>query len=346
MSDLKFAIFGTGFWSQFQLAAWRELQGAECVALYNRTVSKAEALAERFGVPAVYGDPEELLEKEKPDFVDIITDVGTHAKFTKLAAAHRVPVICQKPMAPSLAVAEEMVAVCRDAGVPLAIHENWRWQWPIRQLKRLLKEGRIGKVFQARVKYSCSFPVFENQPFLRDVEQFIVADMGSHLLDASRFLFGEAERLFCLTRQVHKDIKGEDVATVMMDMVGGATVLCEMSYASRLENERFPETYIYVEGEKGSAELGPDYWIRVTDENGTFAKRYPPPHYPWADPAYDVVHASIVPCNENLLEALRTGRPAETSGEDNLKTVKLVFACYDSAAAGEVIEMATYPQGA
>jgi len=341
---LRFAILGTGFWSQFQLAAWRELQGAECVALYNRTVSKAEALAERFGVPAVYGDPEELLAKEKLDFVDIITDVDTHARFTKLAASHKVPVICQKPMAPSLAVAEEMVAACKDAGVPLAIHDNWRWQWPIRRLKRVLDEGRVGEVFQARVKYSCSFPVFDNQPFLKEVEQFIIADVGSHILDAVRFLFGEAERLFCLTRQVHKDIKGEDVATVMLDMAGGATVLCEMSYASRLENERFPETYVYVEGDKGSAELGPDYWIRVTDQNGTFVKRYPPPHYPWADPAYDVVHASIVPCNENLLQALRTGRPAETSGDDNLKTVKLVFACYDSAGGGKVIDMAKYPQ--
>ena len=75
MSTLRFAIFGTGFWSRFQLAAWRELEGIECVALYNRTRSKAEALAAHFGIPAVYDNPEELLDKEKLDFIDIITDV-------------------------------------------------------------------------------------------------------------------------------------------------------------------------------------------------------------------------------------------------------------------------------
>lgn len=54
----KFAILGCGFWSQFQLGAWKEIEGAECVALYNRTKSKAEELALRFGVPRVYDDAE------------------------------------------------------------------------------------------------------------------------------------------------------------------------------------------------------------------------------------------------------------------------------------------------
>jgi predicted dehydrogenase len=113
MKNLRFAIFGTGFWARYQLAAWRELEGAECVALYNRTRSKAETLAHDFGVPAVYDDAEELLQREQLDFIDIITDVDTHPRFVQLAAQHKVAVICQKPMAPSLEVARDMVATCR-----------------------------------------------------------------------------------------------------------------------------------------------------------------------------------------------------------------------------------------
>lgn len=123
MTNLRFAIFGTGFWSRFQLAAWRELPGVECVALYNRTRAKAEALARDFGVPAVYDDAEELLRREQLDFIDIITDVDTHSRFVQMAAMHGLPVICQKPMAPALATAEAMVATCRTAGVPFFIHE-------------------------------------------------------------------------------------------------------------------------------------------------------------------------------------------------------------------------------
>ena len=339
MPRLRFAIAGTGFWSRFQLAAWRELQGAECVALYNRTRGKAEVLAREFGIPAVYDDAGEMLRREKLDFFDVITDVSTHSHFVHLAAERGLPVICQKPMAKSLDEARRMLQACLQAGIPLYIHENWRWQAPIRQLKAELTAGCIGALFRARIQYCTSFPVFDNQAFLKEIEQFILTDMGSHILDVARFLFGEAEKLYCRTHRIHEGIRGEDVATVIMTMTNGTTVACDLSYASRTEHERFPETYIFVEGTRGSLELGPDYWIRVTTAEGTRAKRYPPPRYTWADPAYDLVHASIVPCNANLLKALRGEGEAETTGEDNLRTVQLVFASYESARTGQVVEI-------
>jgi len=61
MSELRFAILGAGFWARYQLAGWRELPGVRCVALYNRTRPKVEALAAEFGVPAVYDNPAQLL---------------------------------------------------------------------------------------------------------------------------------------------------------------------------------------------------------------------------------------------------------------------------------------------
>ncbi|MBI4663822.1 MAG: Gfo/Idh/MocA family oxidoreductase [Verrucomicrobia bacterium] len=338
MSESCFAIFGAGFWARFQLAAWQELEGARCVAIYNRTRAKAEALAQPLGDTRVYDDPEDLLLHERVDFIDIITDVASHVPLVHLAARYKIPVICQKPMAPSLAAAKQMVEACRRAGVPFFIHENFRWQTPIRQLKRVLEEGHIGRPFRARIDMISGFPVFKNQPFLRELDQFILTDLGTHTLDVARFLFGEAERMCCHTQRIHPDIKGEDVATVMMRMDSGATVLVEMAYAeNHLEHEQFPETLIFVEGEKGSAELAPDYWIRVTTKNGTHARRYPPPRYAWADPAYDVVHASIVPCLDNLLAALQGKADAETTGADNLKTLELVFGAYESSSKNRVM---------
>jgi predicted dehydrogenase len=337
---LRFAVFGTGFWSRFQLAAWREVEGAVCVAAYNRTKSRAEAVAREFGIPAVYDDPEALLANEEIDFVDIITDVDTHAKFTLSAATRGLGVICQKPMATDLATAERMVRACAEARAPLFIHENFRWQAPMRELARLLRSGVIGAPIRARVDFISGFPVFDNQPFLKQLDQFILTDLGSHTLDVSRFLFGEMKNLYCRTRRVHADIKGEDVATVLMESHAGVHVVVEMAYAGTpLERERFPETVVFIEGEKGSLELGPDHMIRQTTREGTLIRRCPPPRHAWADPAYDVVHASIVPCNRNLLAALRGDGVAETTGADNLQTVRLVFACYESAATNAVVEL-------
>lgn len=340
MADLRFAILGTGFWSLFQIPAWFEVGGVIPVAAYNRTVSKAEQVARRFGITRVYGDPEELLvtERKNLDFIDIITAVETHAPLVHLAAKFKIPVICQKPMSTSLASAEDMVLACREARVPLYIHENWRWQAPIRALKRTLESGEIGAPFRARIDMISGFPLFKNQPFLKDLEQFILTDLGSHTLDTARFLFGEASSLYCQIKKVHPDIKGEDVATIVMRMEGSTMVTVNMAYAENyLEREVFPQTFIFIESDRGSLELGPDYWLRTTTREGTMIKRVTPPRYAWADPAYEVVHSSIVPCNANLLAALKGEGPAETTGEDNLKTVRLVFSSYDSANTDQVI---------
>lgn len=341
MEKLKFALFGTGFWSRFQLGGWDQTGKVACVALYNRTKSKAEALAKELGIPleSVYDNAEELLDNEKLDFIDICTNVETHAPFTMMALERGLPVVCQKPMATSLAEAEQMTAAAKQAGLPLLINENWRWQYPLRQLKAELDKGRIGKVFRARIDYRNSFPVFDNQPFLKELEQFILTDIGSHILDAARFLFGDVETLYCQTYRVHPDIKGEDVATVMMQMQSGATVTCDMSYASRTERERFPQTFVEIEGSEGFLELSLDYWIRETTAAGTLSKRHEPPRYSWADPAYDLVHSSIYTCQENLANALLGEETPETSAEDNLKTVQLVYGSYASAASGQVISL-------
>lgn len=339
MKNLRFAMIGAGFWAPYQLAGWRELDGVECVAICDPVRDKAVSVARAHGIRSFYTDAEELFKRETLDFVDIVASVDSHSCLVRLAAAYKLPVICQKPMTTSLEAAIQMVNACREAEVPFLIHENWRWQRPIRKLKALLEAETIGKIFRARIRYCSSFPVFDNQPFLKELKEFILTDMGSHILDAARFLFGEARALYCQTYRANMEIKGEDVATVVIKMKRGMTVICELAYAGYAENERFPETFVFIEGDSGSIELGSDYWVRVTTESGTTAKRYPPRRYHWADPAYDLVHASIAPCNADLLQAIRSDGPAETTAEDNLETMRLIYASYESNAKDQVINL-------
>jgi hypothetical protein len=121
-------------------------------------------------------------------------------------------------------------------------------------------------------------------------------------------------------------------------MAGGATVTVELGYPeNHVENDVFPETYVYVEGDRGTVELTKDYWLRVTTERGTHSKRKPPATYPWGDPDYSVYCSSIVPCNGNLLAALRGEAPAESTGLDNLRTIVLTHAAYESARTNSVV---------
>jgi D-apiose dehydrogenase len=339
MSDLKFAVLGTGFWSHFQIPAWFEVGSVDLVAVYNRTVSKAEAVAAKFNVPRVYGDVEELFQKEELDFVDIITEVPAHAPLVELAAKYKVPVICQKPMAADYATCQEMVAACDKAGIPFMIHENFRWQAPMRAVKQVLDAGTIGKPFRARLQFIHGLPaIFENQPFLKELEHFAFTDVGSHLFDLARFFFGEPQSLYAQTYRTRPDIKGEDVASAML-RIGDLICTCDISYSSNVERQCFPETLMLIEGTEGTLEVAPDLWVRVTTADGTYSQRHTPPYYAWADSRYAVVHASIVPCNADLLRSLQTKSPVETSAEDNLKTMRLVYCAYESAERNQVVQL-------
>ena len=115
MKKLKFAVIGTGFWSALQIPAWFEVGGVELVALYNRTKEKAIETAKK------YENPEEMFQNEELDFVDIIADMKVHEEYVLMAAKHKVPVICQKPMSFSYESCLKMFNVCKEANIPFFI---------------------------------------------------------------------------------------------------------------------------------------------------------------------------------------------------------------------------------
>ncbi len=335
----KFAILGCGFWSQFQLGAWQELEGAECVALYNRTLSKAVELGKRFGVERCYNDAEELLKNEKLDFIDIITDVDTHEKFTVLGAKYGVDVICQKPLAPNYAAAKRMMEATKKAGVRFYVHENYRWQPQIRRVKEIMDSGIIGKPFRARTWWNTAFPVFETQPFLAELEEFALTDQGSHQFDVVRYLFGGAESIYTIKQTVNPTIKGEDVATSLIKMKNGVVVSQEISFSSPLEVEVFPQTLLLIEGDKGSIRLDAEFEISTTVGYKTTKEGIEMRSYSWQTDRLKPEPPSIVNINKNILDDMLGKGKAENTGDDNFETVKMVWAAYESAKTGEVIRL-------
>jgi predicted dehydrogenase len=213
----------------------------------------------------------------------------------------------------------------------------------MRQLKRLLDSGVIGRPFRGRLSMISGFDCWANQPALRELRQFILTDLGVHLLDVARLFFGEANSVYCQTRKTLAPVvKGENVATLLLSMGPTKTsVVVELGYAKTpLEptaREAFPQTLAFVEGPLGSLEVCADYLIKLTTRNGTLIERHPPPRYSWADAQYEVAHASIVDCHRDLLRAFRGEGGGETTGADNLRTMELTYAAYASAARDRVV---------
>ena len=117
---IRVAGIGAGYFSRFHLEGWREAcrgADAEVVAWCDTDDDKVRSLAAMFGVPRTFDDAATMLDAIKPDLVDIVTPPPSHAALVELAQSHGIPVICQKPMAPSWAESVAMAERATKSGV-------------------------------------------------------------------------------------------------------------------------------------------------------------------------------------------------------------------------------------
>ena len=339
MAMLRGALIGCGFFAINHLHGWRDAKGVEIVAICDRSAERLRIVGDQSGIAARYQDAAEMLAKEKLDFVDIATTAPTHRALAELAAAHKLAVICQKPFAPTLADAKAIVAVCAKAGVPLMVHENFRWQSPIQKVKQVVDAGEIGELFWGRVSFRSAYDVFSRQPYLAEGARFIVEDLGIHALDVARFLLGDVENVSARIKRVNPTIKGEDVATILLDHGQGVASVVDCSYATKMETEAFPETLIELDGTKGTLRLGQGYKLTVTSDKGTRHEDVSPPLLPWASKPWHNIQESVALIEQHWVDCLANGTEQQTSGRDNLKTFALVEAVYQSASSGKTIQL-------
>ena len=337
MDRLRAGLIGCGFFAQNHLHAWRDIEGVELAAVCDVDETKAARAAEQFGAARHYADASAMLESERLDFVDIVTTMPTHWPLVELAAAHRVPAIVQKPFAPTIADCRAMVAACRSAGIPLMVHENFRFQRPIMAVREALDAGTVGRPFFARISWRTAYDVYANQPYLAQERRFIILDLVIHLLDVARYLLGEVRRLTARTASIRPGIKGEDAAVLMLDHEDGATCVVDATYQSRQETDSFPETLIEIDGSAGTIRLGQGYELVVTGPRGTERRDVSPALLPWASRPWHGVQESVLNAQQHWVDCLRAGSEPATSGADNLKTFALAEAAYASAASGDTV---------
>jgi predicted dehydrogenase len=339
MADLNGALIGCGFFAVNQMHAWQDVAGAKIVAICDRDPQRLKIVGDQFGIERRYSDAAQMFADGGFDFVDIATTVQSHRALVEMAAAHKIPAICQKPFAKTLDDAKAMVKVCADADIPLMVHENFRWQTPIQHVKKVLEDGIVGDPFWGRFSFRSGYDVFSGQPYLAESERFIIEDLGIHTLDIARYILGDVTQLSARTRRINQSIKGEDVATILLDHGSGATSIVDVSYASKLSTEPFPETLIELDGTEGSIRLTQGYRLEVNGRNGTQVSDVSPRMLSWASRPWHNIQESVFAIQQHWADCLSVGGETSTSGADNLKTFALVEAAYESAASGQAVDI-------
>ena len=305
-------------------------------AVCDLDVGKARGAAERYGARASYGDAAEMLGPRGARLCRHRHDDGVTCEARWFSAAsHGLPVIVQKPLAPSWKDCVAIVETARAAGVPFMVHENTRFLTPLRKAHEVIDSGAIGKPTWARVSFRTGHNIYGKQPYLAEVDHFVILDLGVHMLDVARFLMGEATRLYCQAQSVKPGIRGEDMATILLRHASGATTVVECSYASPIYPDPFPQLALQVEGTAGSLRLSPGYRLSVFTKGEASESDVSPAMLPWSTPPWHGTQESVLRVQQHWVQCLREGREPETSGTDSLKTYGLVFSAYTSAGTGD-----------
>jgi len=334
---LRGLFCGAGHFAKIQLDAWRAVPDARIVALYNRTLDRAQLMQAEFGIEAISADMDALLDSTRPDFVDICTAVETHLPLVRAAAARGLPVLCQKPLTARIADSEELVAVCAAGKSRLMANENWRWQGWYRELRRLIDTGAIGAPRHARFVQRPGDGAEEEpyplQPFFRDMERFLVLEVGGHYFDTMSYLLGPIESLHATLRRRNLRIRGEDAALVSLEFADGVTGVFDADRTACTEKVRSPVNgNAFIEGEHGNLRLDENGAIFI-QRRGAREERH----------AYDLPPGyrggSAVAAQRHFIEKLRTGSPFETEGRDYLAIERAVDACYRSAISGATVRL-------
>jgi len=337
---IRVGLIGCGFISHQHGPAWGASPDAQLVAVCDQDEARARVRAAEWGVERVYADAAEMIERERPDAVDVVTRPETHSALVRLAAERGVHVLCQKPLAPSFEEARAMVEACERARVRFMVAEMWRHLPWFRDLKRQLEGGGVGEPYHLRVvgarrALSRERPVHPNQPYFADMPKLIVYEMMIHWIDPARYLLGEIGTVYARMKRVNPAIAGEDWALVVLGHATGATSQLDGSWANDAEPPGATrEGDVVVEGTDGVLHFAPlARELRLTRLGGatSVVARYPD--------MVESFQSAFNSCIGDFASAVRTGREFESSARDNLKTLAATFAAYDSARTAEVVRL-------
>lgn len=339
------ALIGCGFFARNHMHAWAQIADVDIIAVCDIDQSRAEQLAQDFNVTSAFTNAAQMLDEAPLDFVDIATTAPSHRHLVELAAAKGIAVICQKPLAETMAEATSMVAACASAGVPLMVHENFRWQLPLVAMREQVELGRIGLPHFARFSFRHGYNNYRNQPYLAQTERFALLDVGLHLFDLARLFMGEVAYLSCHTQKLNPIVRGEDAFTAFLQHKSGGTSICDCSFQSVRQPEPFPQTFAEIEGKDGTLVLGPDYSLALHDAEGRHDIACAPDVPDWGARPWHGVQDSVIKFQSHAADVLHGRASPQPSGADNLHTLALSLAAYDAAARKQTIEMATWGEG-
>lgn len=314
LGPLRWGIVGLGWVAtDFVAPAMVKSAGSRLVACLGSSLAKGRAFAERFGVERVHGDLEALMHDPGIDAVYIALPNALHHAAVLAAARGNKHVLCEKPLALTVAQAREMVAACRDAGVILRVAHQLRLEAAIARARQIARSGRLGRLVALSLERSSGLGARASWR-LDFAQSGVIFDVGVHLLDLIQWVSGQRfVEVAAFSHPDRRQRRPDDTVTVLGRLDGD----CHAVARATREMAKAENTLI-VEGTEATLitsalRFATEHVVRVRDHAGVAEERFP------ASPAYELEIVAF----EGELRGERSPLP---DGDDGVQTVAVTQA--------------------
>ena len=337
---IKFALIGCGRIAKrhSELLGYKNITGAELVAVCDVLVEKAQVIGRKFSVP-YYTDYFVMMESEDIDVVVVLTPSGQHAHNVIDIAKYGKHIMVEKPMALTIDDADKMISACDKNSCKLFVIKQNRFNLPVTKLRQALELGRFGILVlgTVRVRWARHQAYYDQDEWRGTwaMDGGVLTNQASHHVDMLEWMMGDVESVFAKSITALANIEAEDTAIVTLKFRNGALGLIEATTATRPKDL---EGSISLLGEKGTVVIGGfavnemKTWMFEDQLDGDqdVLQKYsvnPPNVYGYGHQAY----------YEHVVSCLSEGGKNLVDGLEGRKSIELINAIYESIETGEEV---------
>jgi UDP-N-acetyl-2-amino-2-deoxyglucuronate dehydrogenase len=328
---MNFAIVGCGHIAKKHAEAIEHIEGANLVAVCDKVPQAMDEYVKKYGAKP-YENLTDMLNDPSIDVVNICTPSGLHAPIAVEAAKAKKHVIVEKPIALTLEDADSIINACKENNVKLAVVHPNRFRPVVQELKKLMDEGRFGKLSHANatVRWNRNQAYYDQAPWrgTKALDGGVLMNQAIHNLDLLIWLMGDVEEVYSMSATRLRNIEAEDVSTGVVRFKNGALGVVEAAttiYPKNLEES------LSIFGETGTAIIGGTTATQFNhlaieslndEETNAIIERVK------ANPLGKPGHQCII---EDMILAIQEDREPIVNGEDGKRALQLVLAFYESA---------------
>lgn len=341
---MRFALIGCGAIANKHMIAINRLDNAEVVGGYDIDSHAARTFGEKNSIP-IFTDVEEMIEKTKPDVLNILTPSGNHAENVLELIRFNKHFVVEKPLALRLDQVDRIVEECDANGIRIFVVQQNRFNPPIQKLKDALIKGRFGKLVLGTIRVRwCRPQAYYDQKSWRGTWAYdggVFTNQASHHIDMLIWLMGEVESVMAKTATRLVNIEAEDTGVAILRFKNGALGILEATTATRPKDL---EGSISILGEKGSVEIGGFFMNELKTWN--FSEPDEMDKDIWEmyakvpnEPAWN--HSQFF---KDVLDSLINGKRGLIDGLEGRKSVEVINAIYESAETGREVKLRFTPK--